>query len=554
MITADASKLSAEQGTDSLKKAVRVAHATIVSRKNYLTRFVVGGIKFRVETMKHSSFSFSAGLFLLCACTSGSADPVGGTTTDDQPTASTDASGSAGTAPPSSTTDSEDESEGSEASTSGRAEPVDPAFELVGFEARYEPELDALILEIETVGDAGSVAPEAVGSVDGAPVLGYVFPTTLSPESVGFSGVDGDLVLAVTSHPDFDDTPLWDEDGNLAYDDDGVVYHAHWAVLVPDDRAPAGLAVAQAPDPAMLPPTAPMPMYLDSPGFTVVEDGTSLRVVVPLDRIGRALDFDVGALTAQMRVEVIDDAPLLGVEAVFSALDEGAPTVSPIDLELAAPQAWPDAADDAGTLDVTATEGTYRNDVETFVMTIDTASAIATSIPQPSGALDGAPVLGYVFPTSIDPSEVGFEGATGILALAVTSHPDFDDTPLWDESLNGEYADDGGVYHVHWAVLVEDADSAAGLSVPPSGDTPRPPTSPMPMLLDSPGFHAFARGERLTVLIPGWHLPNTDAFNFDALTASMRVDASGLEPTLRVEEVHDILSGDLSLPNTVSRD
>lgn len=504
--------------------------------------------------MKTSTSSLFAGLLVLCACPSEPAESVESTTTGPQTTASTDPSPSTGLDPASSTTGVGDSSGSLESSTSTGATPIDTAFDLVTFDARYDPELDALIFEVETVGNAGSVAPEAAGSVDGAPVLGYVFPTTLPPDAVGFSDVEGDVVLAVTSHPDFDDTPLWDEDGNRAYDDDGVVYHAHWAVLVPDDRAPAGLAVAQAPNPEVLPPTAPMPMYLDSPGFTVVEDATSLRVVVPLDRVGRALDFDVGALTALMRVQVIDDAPLLGVESILSALEEGAPTVSPAGLGEAPERAWPDAAEDPDTLDVTATGATYRSDVATFVMTIDAASAIATSIPDPAGALDGAPVLGYVFPTTIDPSEVGFVDASGILALAVTSHPDFDDTPLWDESLNGEYGDDGGVYHVHWAVLVDDADSAAGLSVPPAGDIPRPPTSPMPMLLDSPGFHAFARGEQLTVLVPGWHLPSTNTFNFDALTASMRVDASGAAPTLRVEQVHDILSGDLSLPNTVSRD
>lgn len=504
--------------------------------------------------MKHSSFSLLCGLAVLCACSS---DPstAAEATTEAQTTGPAGTSGSTASDLTATSGSTATTSVGSsESSTSGTVPSVEPALELLGFDARYDAQLDALVFEVETAGDAGSFVPEAAGSVDGAPVLGYVFPTTLPPEAVGFTDVDGDLVLAVTSHPDFDDTPLWDEDGNRAYDDDGVVYHAHWAVLVPDDRAPAGLAVAQAPDPAVLPPTAPMPMYLDSPGFTVIEDGTSLRVVVPLDRIGRSLDFEVGALTAQMRVQVIDDAPLLGVESVLSAVDEGAPARSPEGLDRAPAQAWPSADEDPETLDVTATEGTYRSDVATFILSIDTAAAIATSIPDPAGALDGAPVLGYVFPTTIDPSEVGFEGATGILALAVTSHPDFDDTPLWDESLDGAYDNDGGVYHVHWAVLVEDADSPAGLSVPPAGDIPRPPTSPMPMLLDSPGFHAFARGERLTVLIPGWHLPNTDAFNFDALTASMRVDASGSAPTLRVEEVHDILSGDLSLPNTVSRE
>ena len=441
---------------------------------------------------------------------------------------------------------------GDEASGSSSGGPVDADLALQDFDVRYDASIDALIFEVAVEGDAGAFVPEPAGAVDGAPVTGYVFPTTIAPERVGFSDVEGTLVLAVTSHPDFDDTPLWDEDGNRAYDDDGVVYHAHWAVLVEDDRAPAGLAVAQAPDPAVLPPSAPMPMYLASPGFTVVEDGQSLRVIVPFDRVRRTDAFEVGALTAHMRVNVIDGAPLLGVESIASAIDDGTPTRTPSGLDDALASAWPSADDDAGTLDLTSTDATYRNDIGTFVLSMDSASAIATSIPEPAGSLDGAPVLGYVFPTSIDPGEVGFSGAEGTLVLAVTSHPDFDDTPLWDESLDGRYDDDGGIYHVHWAVLVADEDSPAGLSVPPAGDIPRPPTSPMPMLLDSPGFHAFARGTTLTVLIPGWHLPNTESFDFDALTASMRVDASNA-PTLRVEEVHEILSGDLSLPNTVTR-
>jgi|GEM_PF-148951 len=498
-------------------------------------------------------FSLPAAFLMLCACTSEpSADSgQGSTTSGDASTSGGPISSGSSSAGSSSVTGTTAEGTSGGAVTSTGDTVIEPAFDLAGLDAHYDAELDALILDAEVLADAGSVAPEPAGSVDGAPVLGYVFVTTLPPAAVGFSDVTGDVVLAVTSHPDFDDTPLWDEDGNRAYDDDGVVYHAHWAVLVEDDRAPAGLAVAQASSDGVLPPTAPMPMYLDSPGFTVVEDGTHMRVVVPLDRIGRTLDVGVSALTAQMRVQVIDDAPLLGVEAVYAALDD---QITPSGLDGAAASAWPAPADDPGTLDVVSTAGVYRSDVDTFVMTVDSASSIATRIPDPVGALDGAPVLGYVFPTTIEPAEVGFADASGTLALAVTSHPDFDDTPLWDESLDGQYDDDGGVYHVHWAVLVDDEESPAGLSVPPAGDAGRPPTSPMPMLLDSPGFHAFARGDRLTVLVPGWHLPTTDAFSFDALTASMRVDASGEAPTLRVENVHDILSGDLSLPNTVSRE
>ena len=58
----------------------------------------------------------------------------------------------------------------------------------------------------------------------------------------------------------------------------------------------------------------------------------------------------------------------------------------------------------------------------------------------------------YVWPTSIDSYEAGFERNAGILALAVATHPDFDDTPLFDE--NG--GNDGGTWHTHWVVLKPD--------------------------------------------------------------------------------------------------
>ena len=74
----------------------------------------------------------------------------------------------------------------------------------------YDDRLDQLIFSIEVEGNAGKSIPEAVGNVDGAPVLGYVFPTTLKPTDVGFSETEGIVAMALTSHPDFDDTPLWD--------------------------------------------------------------------------------------------------------------------------------------------------------------------------------------------------------------------------------------------------------------------------------------------------------------------------------------------------------
>src|SRR5690606_15602560 len=118
------------------------------------------------------------------------------------------------------------------------------------------------------------------GGMDRAPVLGYVFPTSLRSQDVGFAPTEGVVALAVTSHPDFDDTPLWDENGDGIYDNDGLAFHTHWVVLAPDDRVPGGLAVKEtARIEQDLPPTNPgMPMFMDSPGFSVVLRGNALRV------------------------------------------------------------------------------------------------------------------------------------------------------------------------------------------------------------------------------------------------------------------------------------
>ncbi|MEZ4504443.1 MAG: hypothetical protein R2848_00985 [Thermomicrobiales bacterium] len=182
-----------------------------------------------------------------------------------------------------------------------------------------------LIFEQQVEGTAGAIIPVPAGQLDGALVLAYVFPTTLAPTAVGFSAVDGILALAVTVHPDFDDTPLWDENVDGVYDNDGVVYHTHWVVLGPDERVPGGLAVLEfaTNGPAVtLPPTAPgMPMYLDSPGFAVQLVGDTLRAIVPVDRVGNQTEFNYDAVTAYLEVNTSDpDRPMLGVYAVYSVL------------------------------------------------------------------------------------------------------------------------------------------------------------------------------------------------------------------------------------------
>lgn len=430
------------------------------------------------------------------------------------------------------------------------------SFELTAATITYDTRIDSLIFSLDVEDDAASVVPVAAGSVDGAPVLAYVFTTSLSPATVGFGDVQGTLALAVTSHPDFDDTPFWDEDNNAVFDDDGVVYHSHWVVLESNDLAGEGLAVVQARKDSTLPPTAPMPMYLDSPGFDVIENDNTLKVIVPFNRVKRDRTFTATALTAYLEVEAQESGPLLKVEQIYSTLSaDGEQSLIVDNVSNAADNALPGLSTDElpGTFAINEASVDYFDDLQSHVFSMTTDSNIAASMPVGIGQVDGAPVFGYVFPTDLTPSAVGFKDIDGILALALTSHPDFDDTPLWDEDMDDDYANDGKIYHTHWVVLVDDASSAAGLSVPSQPDTTKlPPTAPMPMYLDSPGFHAFAQDQSLYIVVPKQRINNITQFNFDAVTAKMNVDASSGTPVLRVNEVLSIWSNDLSLPGTVT--
>ena len=190
---------------------------------------------------------------------------------------------------------------------------------------RYIKSIDMLVFELKVEGRAGHTVPEPAGEMDGAPVLGYVFPTTLNPNDVGFSSDQGIVALAATSHPDFDDTPLWDENNNNNFGDDGIVFHTHWVLLGPDERVAGGLSVIEIKkeDTAqVLPPTAPgMPMYLDSPGFPVKLDRKTLQIAVPGSRVKSNVDFKYDGVTAYMEVNTSDESrPLLGVYEVYSVM------------------------------------------------------------------------------------------------------------------------------------------------------------------------------------------------------------------------------------------
>lgn len=192
-------------------------------------------------------------------------------------------------------------------------------------EVSYMNELDLIVFELTTEGQAGKTVPNARGELNGAPVLGYVFPTNLKSEDVGFNKMDGVVALAVTAHPDFDDTPLWDENNDGNYENDGITWHTHWVVLGPDKRIKGGLSVIEfkKEDKAVvLPPTNPgMPMFMDSPGFSVVTNNDNLKVLVPAQRIDNKKEFNYDAVSAYMEVNTTDEKrPLLGVYEVYDVL------------------------------------------------------------------------------------------------------------------------------------------------------------------------------------------------------------------------------------------
>lgn len=205
--------------------------------------------------------------------------------------------------------------------------------------------------------------------------------------------------------------------------------------------------------------------------------------------------------------------------------------------------------------DIVSAAITTEGRIATFTMSV--AGTLGATGPDPAGGLAGAPVFSYVWPTSLDPSVVGFEPGAGILAFAVTIHPDFDDTPLFDEGNTGRTDDDGGIWHSHWVVLGPDEACGPGaLKVIdiPDGTTPALPlTWPgLPILIDSPGWSPAFEGETLSVRVPFADIGAVEAASYDGVTAALRVNANIHAPLLCVTDVFDIASGDLSLPGRVN--
>ncbi len=179
------------------------------------------------------------------------------------------------------------------------------------------------------------------------------------------------------------------------------------------------------------------------------------------------------------------------------------------------------------------------------------------SVPAVTGDAAGSQTYAYVWPTTIDPFEVGFESGAGILALAVTSHPDFDDTPLFDENRDSDFGNDGGAWHSHWVVLgPDDACGPGAFKVVdiPDGTQPRlPATWPgFPILLDSPGWQPAIGSDTVDIQVAFDDIAIVDEANFDGVTAGLRVNQNLHAPFFCVVDVFDVASGDLSLPGAVN--
>lgn len=180
------------------------------------------------------------------------------------------------------------------------------------------------------------------------------------------------------------------------------------------------------------------------------------------------------------------------------------------------------------------------------------------SKPTKSGKLAGSTVFSYVWPTTIDPAAVGFESKSGTLAFAVTAHPDFDDTPLFDENGDGDLKNDGNLWHSHWVVLQPDEacgkDALKVVDIP-EGVKPRlPRTWPgLPILIDSPGWSPAFKAGTVEVRVPFDDIGVVHSAGFDGVSAALRVNASVHSPLLCVVDVFKVASGNLSLPGKVGQ-
>lgn len=204
------------------------------------------------------------------------------------------------------------------------------------------------------------------------------------------------------------------------------------------------------------------------------------------------------------------------------------------------------------SFDIVRASATTDGRLTTFIMEV--TGKAGKLKPKRTGKLQGAKVDAYVWPTKLDPAAVGFAKASGTLALAITAHPDFDDTPLFDENGDGNPANDGAGWHSHWVVLAEDKSCTGGLKVRDvsPGQDLLPATAPgLPIALDSPGMSPTIKGAKVKITVP---VQGAENVNFDAVAAKLQVHPEAKAPLLCVTGTYKVASGNLSLPGVIERD
>lgn len=184
---------------------------------------------------------------------------------------------------------------------------------------------------------------------------------------------------------------------------------------------------------------------------------------------------------------------------------------------------------------------------DTAVFTTRVRGEAGKDKPDATGKFEGSSVYAYVWPTTLDSGAIGFDKAQGIVALAVTFHPDFDDAAYGGVNRH--------IWHPHWVVLAKDAACGGGLKVVdiPQGSKPKvPPTWPkVPLLIDSPDYPTTFRGDAVEVEIPVSLITAIEGASFDGVTSGLKVNGNLHAPLLCVSDVFKVASGNLSLPGKV---
>ncbi len=206
------------------------------------------------------------------------------------------------------------------------------------------------------------------------------------------------------------------------------------------------------------------------------------------------------------------------------------------------------SAEDAKIIaDYDVVETTVKIEKDMAVFNSRVRGAAGATKPEATGKFEGSAVHAYVWPTTLNSSDVGFDKDQGIVALAATFHPDFDD--------GSKGAKNHDQWHAHWVVLGKDEACKGGLKVidiPKDAKPKLPENWPgVPLLIDSPKYATELSGQTAVVRVPVASVGALKGASFDGVTAGMRINANLHAPLLCVENVFKVASGNLSLPGKV---